>query len=134
MRRQLGELGGAPFVWLGASRRDGAYFWLYGARLTNASGNSSNSSYLAWLDSAPPDFWRDACVRVARSSAQGNWTTARCADAGAYICQIDLGSAPATPPDSPPPGTRLTFHFRLLYSTVELSTETVEYRNRITID
>lgn len=110
-------MGGVSFVWLGASRRDGVYWWLDNTRITNFSGDSN---YTAWLDAAPPDFWRDGCVRMARSSAKGNWTSARCADVGAFICEIPLGSAPATPPISPPAGTKLLTAFAtVMHCTVE---------------
>ena len=90
VKRQLDLMGSVPFVWLVASRRDGVYWWPDGTQLTNGS-----AAYTAWLESAPPDFSRDGCVRMARSSAQGKWTTERCSDVGAYICEIALSTPPA---------------------------------------
>ena len=37
VKRQLDLMGGVPFVWLGASRRDGVYWWPDGTQLRNGS-------------------------------------------------------------------------------------------------
>lgn len=79
-----------------------APIWTTGAVIT----------YCQRADSEPE--LRDAgCVKISRRTEGTNWSTARCADAGGYVCAIDQTTRPTEPPVVP--GVRYVIATKWLY-------------------